>query len=199
ALAQPAAPSVPIAQAGSPLYHILATASPETGTQLRNLFALLQSNAVTPNEFLARAEKLLDPEQFEILDGIRRKHGPRPSDGTPTQQQSPNVSAASSAQSTPSPSAGMSQISTPTTSIGQGIVRTAHQVPVGVQVAPGVSLPTATSASTPSFPATSSISHSQSASIATTNLPSTSSSTPQSAPVRKRNTDTTAMATTPTE
>ncbi|KAF9082363.1 hypothetical protein BGX27_004561, partial [Mortierella sp. AM989] len=101
ALALPSAPSVPTAQAGSPLYHILATASPETGVHLRNLFALLQSKAVTLNEFWARAEELLGPEQFEILDGIRRKHGLLSSDGTPTQQQSSNVSAVAPGVSLP--------------------------------------------------------------------------------------------------
>ncbi|KAF9174656.1 hypothetical protein BGX20_010337 [Mortierella sp. AD010] len=141
-----------------------------------------QSNAVTPNEFLARAEKLLDPEQFEILDGIRRKHVPRPSDGT-SAQQSPNASATNSAQGTPSPSAATSQISMPSTS--QGLARTV----------PGTSLPTAT----PGFPSTPSASQPQPASIAAASLPPTSATTPQSAPVRKRNTDTTTAAATPTE
>ncbi|KAF9969358.1 hypothetical protein BGZ73_008328 [Actinomortierella ambigua] len=83
--AAPSAAAVPIAQVGSPLYIILNSVPPATARRLTELFTLLQNNAVTSNEFLEQARQLLDPPQFEILDGIRRRHAaptPTPSAGT---------------------------------------------------------------------------------------------------------------------
>ncbi|KAG0329779.1 hypothetical protein BGZ99_000515 [Dissophora globulifera] len=177
------APSIPIAQAGSPLHHILSSVPPGIAQQVTNLFALLQTNAVTPSEFLARAKTLLDGPQFEILDSIRRRHGGavRPTgDGA---QPSPTVSAANSTPGTPSPSAATS--ATPTasaTSVQAGRVG-------GIQ---GVSLPSATPST-----ALPTLSQPQSTSIAATSLPPTSSL--QSAPVRKRNTDSATTSTAPSE
>ncbi|KAG0287572.1 hypothetical protein BGZ98_004601 [Dissophora globulifera] len=177
------APSIPIAQAGSPLHHILSSVPPGIAQQVTNLFALLQTNAVTPSEFLARAKTLLDGPQFEILDSIRRRHGGavRPTgDGA---QPSPTVSAANSTPGTPSPSAATS--ATPTasaTSVQTGRVG-------GIQ---GVSLPSATPST-----ALPTLSQPQSTSIAATSLPPTSSL--QSAPVRKRNTDSATTSTASSE
>ncbi|KAG0200766.1 hypothetical protein BGX33_010807 [Mortierella sp. NVP41] len=103
ALTPAAPPSVtpaPVVLAGSPLHHILGTTSPEIGNQLRHLFTLLQTNVVTPNEFLARAEQLLEPAQFKILDVIRRRHvPPQP----PQTQLSSNPASAASTPAANSP------------------------------------------------------------------------------------------------
>ncbi|KAF9191179.1 hypothetical protein BGZ51_007630 [Haplosporangium sp. Z 767] len=169
---------IPIAQAGSPLHHILTNVSPATGQQLKSLFALLQTNAVTPNEFLAHAEKLLDPAQFEILDGIRRRHAARPTpEGTASQQQSPNVSAANMPSLTTFPK----QSVAPGTATGQ--IRSAQGMSLQTPDS-GVGVPSTTTG----------ISSTQPVSIA-----SATTSMLQSAPVRKRTTDNITVATPPIE
>ncbi|KAG0255068.1 hypothetical protein BG011_005337 [Mortierella polycephala] len=169
-----AAAPIPIAQAGSPLHHILTNVSPATGQQLKSLFALLQTNAVTPNEFLAHAEKLLDPAQFEILDGIRRRHAARPTpEGTASQQQSPNVSAANIPSLTTLPKQSMA-LGTATGQIRstQGMSLQAPDSGVGVpSTAAGVS------------------------SMQPVSIASATTSMLQSAPVRKRTTDNITVAT----
>ncbi|KAF9540749.1 hypothetical protein EC957_003767 [Mortierella hygrophila] len=108
------APAAPVVLAGSPLHHILGTTSPETGQQLRELFTLLQTNVVSPNEFLARAEQLLEPAQFKILDGIRRRHVPQAQQQQLQPQQSNTASAAStSAANSPVTAANASAVSSP--------------------------------------------------------------------------------------
>ncbi|KAG0040447.1 hypothetical protein BGZ82_002531 [Podila clonocystis] len=167
-----------VAQAGSPLHKILNSVSPATGQQLTNLFALLQSNA------------------FEILDGIRRRHPPAASDrsaasGTPG---SAALSPAGSSASTPTPvvatPGSSSTVSTPAATPGPSTVPmlppTRSTISSALPSLPNVATPT--SRVTPSTPTT----H---ASVITPALPPASSitqSTSQSAPVRKRNTDTTA-------
>ncbi|KAF9129535.1 hypothetical protein BGW39_004049 [Mortierella sp. 14UC] len=142
------APAAPVVLAGSPLAHILGTTSPETGQQLRNLFTLLQTNVVTPNEFLARAEQLLEPAQFKILDVIRRRHVPQP-------QQQPQQSAPASAASTPAANSPITAAnpSTASSPAATGIVR-----PAGTQhiISPSVPTPVqpATPQPTPVAPAT---------------------------------------------
>ncbi|KAF9304266.1 hypothetical protein BGZ74_001961 [Mortierella antarctica] len=191
-----APPPALVAQAGSPLHKILNSVSPATGQQLTNLFALLQSNAVTPSEFLAQAERLLEPAQFEILDGIRRRHPPAATDrsaasGTPG---SAAPLPAGSSASTPTPAVATpgssSTVSTPAATPGPSTVPmlppTRSTISPALPSLPNVATPP--SRVTPSTPTA----H---ANVITPTLPpasSTTQSTPQSAPVRKRNTDTTA-------
>ncbi|KAI7822946.1 hypothetical protein BC939DRAFT_174339 [Gamsiella multidivaricata] len=189
----PGTASTPIAQAGSPLHHILASTSAATGQQLTHLFSQLQANVLTPGEFMARAKVLLDPAQFEILDGIRRRHGGRPSvDGA--QQQSTTASAATLNSGIPSssPSAGQSSaLSMPTAAGTSGM--TIHTPATGVPL-----LSAGATTATPTLAAPPSALQSTSASIPTTSLPPTSSNT-GSAPVRKRNTEATFTSTTSAE
>lgn len=108
------APAAPVVLAGSPLHHILGTTSPETGQQLRDLFTLLQTNVVSPNEFLARAEQLLEPAQFKILDGIRRRHVPQAQQQQLQPQQStPAPGASTPAANSPAATATASAASSP--------------------------------------------------------------------------------------
>ncbi|KAG0213601.1 hypothetical protein BGX28_004018 [Mortierella sp. GBA30] len=180
-----AAPSIPIAQAGSPLHHILTLTTPATGAQLSNLFHLLQTNAVTPSEFLARAQRLLDPAHFEILDGIRRKHGAgaRQQSADGTQTQSPySSSPPGSSPGTPSSGPGMSSqqslAPTTTSAITPGPTRMATVTPGLVN---GTPIPASSSSSTPM------------------SMTPTMTSNSQSAPVRKRNVETTSVAVTPAD
>ncbi|KAK3846909.1 MAG: transcription initiation factor TFIID component TAF4 family-domain-containing protein [Linnemannia gamsii] len=170
------APAAPVVLAGSPLAHILGTTSPETGQQLRNLFTLLQTNVVTPNEFLARAEQLLEPAQFKILDVIRRRHVPQPQQSMP--QSLPTSAASTPAANSPittaNPSAASSPMHQPTTA---GIVRPAGAQHISTPAVPTLGQPT-TPQPTPVAPA---------------------AMAPQSAPVRKRNIDTTSVSTPPNE
>ncbi|KAF8988622.1 hypothetical protein BGZ52_006678 [Haplosporangium bisporale] len=192
-----APPPALVAQAGSPLHKILNSVSPATGQQLTNLFALLQSNAVTPSEFLAQAERLLEPAQFEILDGIRRRHPPAvasdrsAASGTPG---SAALSPAGSSTSTPTPAVvtpgSSSTVSTPAATPGPSTVPLLP--PARATISPAMpSLPnvaTPPSRVTPSTPTAN-------ANVITPALPpapSTTQPTSQSAPVRKRNTDATA-------
>ncbi|KAF9960471.1 hypothetical protein BGZ72_006853 [Mortierella alpina] len=163
-----AAPSIPIAQAGSPLHHILTLTTPAVGQQLSNLFNLLQTNAVTPSEFLARAQRLLEPAHFEILDGIRRRHGSgtRPAGGEPS-------SPTGSSPGLPPSGSGSAQIMTPTTTATSAA---AAQARPSAAASPSVPM----SASSP-MPITPTLSASQ------------------SAPVRKRNVETTSAVSTPTD
>ncbi|KAF9150849.1 hypothetical protein BG015_007326 [Linnemannia schmuckeri] len=172
------APAAPVVLAGSPLHHILGTTSPETGQQLRNLFTLLQTNVVTPNEFLARAEQLLEPAQFQILDVIRRRHVPQP-------QSQPQQSNSGPATSTPAVN---SPITTANTSAASSPMHQPQSATAGSVRSAG-----AQHISTPAVP--------------TPVQPATPQPTPvapaatvsQSAPVRKRNIDTTSVATPPNE
>ncbi|KAF9291338.1 hypothetical protein BGZ68_004426, partial [Mortierella alpina] len=163
-----AAPSIPIAQAGSPLHHILTLTTPAVGQQLSNLFNLLQTNAVTPSEFLARAQRLLEPAHFEILDGIRRRHGSgtRPAGSEPS-------SPSGSSPGLPSAGLGSAQIMNSATDTAGAA--TAQGRPSGA-ASPNVLM----SASSP-MPITPTLSASQ------------------SAPVRKRNVETTSAVSTPTD
>ncbi|KAF9918378.1 hypothetical protein FBU30_000229 [Linnemannia zychae] len=173
-------PATPVVLAGSPLHHILGTTSPETGQQLRHLFTLLQTNVVTPNEFLARAEQLLEPEQFRILDVIRRRHVPQAQPHQPQGQPSASTSAASTpAANSPIATANASAASSPVhqpQSATTGIVR-----PTTAQ---HVDTPTVATPAQPSTPQS---------------TPASTASTSQSAPVRKRNIDTTSVAAPPNE
>ncbi|KAG0332175.1 hypothetical protein BG000_010272 [Podila horticola] len=190
-----APPPALVAQAGSPLHKILNSVSPATGQQLTNLFALLQSNAVTPSEFLAQAERLLEPAQFEILDGIRRRHPPAAPDrsaasGTPG---SAALSPAGSSASTPTPvvatPGSSSTVSTPAATPGPSTVPMLP--PSRSTISPA--LPSLPSVATPPSRVTPSTT-SANANVTTPALPPASATTQppsQSAPVRKRNTDTT--------
>ncbi|KAG0042012.1 hypothetical protein BGZ83_001001, partial [Gryganskiella cystojenkinii] len=201
-----------IAQAGSPLHHILSSIPADKGVQLRNLFGLLQSNTVTPSEFLARARTLLDPAQFEILDRIRRRQPAGETPSTPTTSQPPSGPGTPGVTTTPTTTT--SGTITPSRSVATAASAPPHSValpPVALpnrptQQGPSLSLPnpqpgaiqaSSTSLITPrpppaSGPATPSIA-----------LPPSSSTvgtpTAQSAPVRKRNTDTNAAGSTPSE
>ncbi|KAG0265341.1 hypothetical protein BGZ95_003354 [Linnemannia exigua] len=167
-------PAAPVVLAGSPLAHILSNTSLETGQQLRNLFTLLQTNVVTPNEFLLRAEQLLEPAQFKILDVIRRRHVPQPQQNMPQSlpTSSSSTPAANSPITTANPSAASSPMHQPATA---GIVR-----PAGAQHISTPAVPTPVQPTTPQ---------------PTTVAPATTA--PQSAPVRKRNIDTTSAVSTP--
>ncbi|KAG0346915.1 hypothetical protein BG004_000556 [Podila humilis] len=179
-----APPQPLIAQAGSPLHKILNSVTPAVGQQLTHLFSLLQTNAVTPTEFLAQAEKLLEPAQFEILDGIRRRHPSGPG-GTPGGSPAGSVnSTQSSAIATPGSS---STVSTPAAGVSTPGAGTTN-IPV-VLPPTRATLPNLPNVATPPFRP-----NATTTTVMTPSLPPVSSAASQSAPVRKRNTDTTSNA-----
>ena len=144
-----------------------------------SLLSLLKSNVVTPNEFLARAEQLLEPAQFKILDVIRRRHVP------PQPQQQQQLSTPASAASTPATN---SPIATANTSAVSSPMHQHRPVATGIVRPAGTQFVSTPAVPTPAQPVTP-----QSTAVA----PATPA--PQSAPVRKRNIDTGSVATPPNE
>ncbi|KAF9586497.1 hypothetical protein BGW38_003622 [Lunasporangiospora selenospora] len=191
---------MPIAQPGTPLHYILSRSSPAIANELRNIFAQLQRNAVSPNEFLARAQVLLDPEQFAILDQIRRRHVSRPAgDTTPL----PTIPGAGPTPPTPVAPGLLSSTLVPTVAapvvVPPGVARPAQQptqtpgLPTPAVAAPSVmpALPGTSAPSQNPSPAGTSPSVAAAALVATPGAApvAAGSATSQSAPVRKRTTD----------